>query len=280
MINEKISLIFTVYNESENLELLFESITRQSTLPNEIVICDGGSSDNTINLIKKFRENSAIEVILIEEKGRINIARGRNLAIKAASGGIIAVTDAGCILDVDWLSEITKPFSDNNIDVVGGWYEPIIKNSFQKKFAYATLPVLNHIDHDTFLPSSRSIAFKKNCWSKVNGYPEHLTLSAEDTLFDIRLKSFFRFSFSPSAIARWEPRDNIKSAIWIHYSMGRGDAEAKIFFKRYVFYLVSIFFPFLYVFTNKRFNYFFIRYVVMSAGVFGYFANLHKFLRR
>ena len=40
---------------------------------------------------------------------------------------------------------------------------------------------------ETFLPSGRSIAFKKSAWKEVGGYPENL-YTGEDTLFDLKLK--------------------------------------------------------------------------------------------
>ena len=57
----------------------------------------GGSSDGTLQILR-----GADGVTLLEEPGA-NIARGRNVAIAAATHDIIAVSDADCVLAPDWL---------------------------------------------------------------------------------------------------------------------------------------------------------------------------------
>ena len=44
----KISLIVTIFNEAQNIELLISSMMMQTRKPDEVVIVDGGSQDNTV----------------------------------------------------------------------------------------------------------------------------------------------------------------------------------------------------------------------------------------
>ena len=62
------------------------------------------------------------------------------------------------------------------------------------------LPAMDDIDPQTFLPSSRSIAFTKEAWAAVGGYPEWLDY-CEDLLFDLALRDRYSFAFAPAAIA-------------------------------------------------------------------------------
>ena len=48
----KISFITTVFNEEKTIRAFFDSLFSQSKLPDEIVIVDGGSNDNTIAILK------------------------------------------------------------------------------------------------------------------------------------------------------------------------------------------------------------------------------------
>ena len=50
----KISLIVTILNEAQNIELLLSSMMMQSRKPDEVVIVDGGSKDRTTELIKQY----------------------------------------------------------------------------------------------------------------------------------------------------------------------------------------------------------------------------------
>src|ERR1044071_4185730 len=105
-----ISLIATVLNEGESIHRLLRSLVAQTRLPDEIVIVDGGSRDNTVTLIQSYTDRLPLRVLV--EQGA-NISRGRNRAIAATQGDIIAVTDAGVELAPDWLEKITRPLIED-----------------------------------------------------------------------------------------------------------------------------------------------------------------------
>jgi len=238
------SIICTLKNEESSIKGFLDSLLFQSRPPDEIIIVDGGSTDRTIEIIKSYIKNDS-PVRLIIEKG-VNIARGRNIAIKNANYELIAATDAGCRIDKDWLKSIIKPLEEyQDIDVVSGWYEADARNKFEKSIAEVTYPKLKEIlkNPDGFLPSGRSVAFRKSAWKKVDGYPEWLTFAGEDTLFDLNLKKAgCKFVFAPNAIVYWKVRPNRKSFFKQYYLYAKGDKEAGIFggcylgmiFKRYL----------------------------------------------
>jgi hypothetical protein len=95
---------------------------------------------------------------------------------------------------------------------------------------------LKKVDPNTFLPSSRSIAFRKAAWKSVNGYPEWLTLTAEDTLFDVCLKNAdCNFVFAPKAVVYWRPRRNLSALLRQYYLYGFGDGEIRGFKNGYYY---------------------------------------------
>jgi glycosyltransferase involved in cell wall biosynthesis len=242
----KTALVLTVYNEASSIKRFLQSITKQTLKPDEIILVDGGSSDSTVNILEQAVQDKEINGLkIIKSRNRINIAEGRNIGIRSTTADLIAITDAGCVLNERWFENIIDPFLLNsNLDVVSGWYEPIIISKFQRDFAELSIQRLDKIDPRTFLPSSRSIAFTKKIWQRVGGYPEFLTLSGEDTLFDIYLKRVgARFKFEPSALVGWIPRDSFRKALWIQFSMGRGDGEANINNLVFICYFCALLLP-------------------------------------
>ena len=101
----KISLIVTVLNEARSLPALLDSIAAQTRQPDEVVVCDGGSTDATLDVL---RAETRFPVRVIERPGS-NISQGRNAAIEAATGDVIASTDAGVRLDSRWLEKLAGP---------------------------------------------------------------------------------------------------------------------------------------------------------------------------
>ena len=221
----KVSLVITVLNEEKTIDQFLDSVASQSLKPDEVVIVDGGSTDATVSVIANFREYTK----LIVKKGA-NRAEGRNLAIKKASGEVIAVSDAGCILEKNWLEEITGPFADPKVEVVAGFYQGRAKTVFEKCVVPYVLVMPDRVDANNFLPASRSMAIRKNVWQKLGGFPEKFS-DNEDYVFAQNLKKAgAKIVFCPEAKVYWLPRTNLKDFFMMIYRFARGDAYAGLRF--------------------------------------------------
>lgn len=228
----QVSLIMTVRNEAGNLPALLDSILAQTLRPADIVIVDGGSTDGTQAVARAYMDRLPLRLL---DKPGANISEGRNAAIRMAIYDIIAVTDAGVRLDPGWLEALVKPLQeqDSGVDVASGFFLPDPQTPFEQAMGATVLPALEDIDPDSFLPSSRSIAFRKLAWAKAGGYPEWLDY-CEDLLFDMRLKETgHNFVFVPDAIAYFRPRSTLSDFYRQYYRYARGDGKANLWRKRH-----------------------------------------------
>jgi len=113
----RVSVICTVLNEGESIRRLMGSLAAQTRQPDEIVIVDGGSRDNTVAVIEEYAAPSCatyLPVRVLVESGA-NISRGRNVAIQAAKGEIIASVDAGVWLEPCWLEKLIAPLESASV---------------------------------------------------------------------------------------------------------------------------------------------------------------------
>jgi len=222
----KFTLIATVRNEVGTIRDFVESLLAQSRPPDEILIVDGVSSDGTREILEDYAMRGVLRVI----SQPCNIAEGRNLGIAAATGSHLAVTDAGCQVDPDWLAQIERCFkSAGQPDVVAGNFRFETHTPFEEAVVRATFQP-NRDDTETarYYPSSRSVAFSKAAWEKAGGYPEWL-YAAEDTLFNIRLRQLgCRFVFCRDAIVRWRPRETWRALARQRINFSRGNARVGI----------------------------------------------------
>ena len=239
-----ISLVITVLNEQTHLEQWFLSIQKQSVQPDEIVIVDGGSVDQTWEILQ-INAKKNVKIKLFKKIG--NIAVGRNCGIKNSQGNIIVVTDAGCIYQKSWLEEITKPLFEKQAQFVttafGAWLTPIDPISVYA-FAASTTPQKSEFNKD-WLPSSRSIAFLKEIWHSVGGYPEWLPI-CEDVVFDLKIKKKgISFFYCRSPLVFWKPRNSLIKYIkqLFYYTRGEGHAGLNLYRQliRYGVYFGSLF---------------------------------------
>src|SRR3954451_16383165 len=97
MTRPRVALCLTVLDEAGTLDELFASVAAQTRPPNEIVVVDGGSTDDTPAVIGRWQARG-LPIVFRVVTGA-NISAGRNLAIAAATALVVAVTDAGVRLD-------------------------------------------------------------------------------------------------------------------------------------------------------------------------------------
>lgn len=133
---EKISFVILSYNSENYLEECIKSILKIENYKKQIVICDNGSIDNSVNIIKKF-ECKEIELIELEKNYGTTISRNKCL-------DKITDTDYICILDSDTVInqesiEIMTQYLKNHSDV--GLVGPAMKGkNGEKQIPYRKFP--------------------------------------------------------------------------------------------------------------------------------------------
>jgi glycosyltransferase involved in cell wall biosynthesis len=227
-----VSLITTVLDEEGSIEPLLQSLADQRRQPDEIIICDAGSTDSTANIIRQWIVDGFPARLIVEQGA--NRSKGRNRAIEKATGEVVASIDGGCVAGRDWLANLIAPFdSDDPPDVVAGYYEPDTDTQMEDAIAVATVPASAEVDPETFLPSGRSVAFRRDAWRRVGGYPEYVDY-AEDTDFGVRLKAVgCKFDFAPDAVVHWRMQTDLLRVFRQFFRYARSDGQLGHWFVHY-----------------------------------------------
>ena len=229
-----VTLIATLLNEESTLGEWWDSILAQTHLPDEVVVVDGGSRDGTVRELATRAAGAPFRVrIEVLEGG--NIAQGRNRAVTLAGSEVIAVTDGGCILDPAWLERLIRPMErDPGVCLVAGFYQPLRGGWFQELSACATLPLPREVREGRFMPSSRSLAFRRQVWERVGGYPEWLEIG-EDMYFNHAWKKEgINYALAKDALVYWRMREDLPSLLRQYFLYARGDGEAGMYPRRHL----------------------------------------------
>jgi glycosyltransferase involved in cell wall biosynthesis len=216
----KVTLISTVKDCAGAADAFLASLAVQTRPPDEIVIVDGGSADETAEAYAR----DGVVTMLVEPGA--NISRGRNVAIAAATHDVIAATDADCELDPSWVESIVAPI-EAGADVAMGWYEPVLETAFDRHMAAVNLTLdPGAIDPERFDPSARSVAFRREAIDAVGGFPEWLGIG-EDMWVGRRWRALgMDMRFAPDAVVRWRLRADLRSTWRQYFRYARGDGQA------------------------------------------------------
>ncbi|EGR4261593.1 glycosyltransferase family 2 protein [Vibrio cholerae] len=116
----KTSLIITTYNWKEALETVLNSVKYQTTLPDEVLVADDGSREDTTLMIEQVRKNYPVPLIHCwHEDNGFQLAMSRNKAIAKASGDYLIMIDGDMVLSKDFI-ESHKAVAKTGWFVQGG----------------------------------------------------------------------------------------------------------------------------------------------------------------
>ena len=191
----------------------------------EVILGDSNSTDLTRKIAEKFG------VIVVEAEK--SVCAGRNAAFEVAKGEFIAISDADCTFDKNWLKNSLKYFEDEKVGGIGGAnLIPEDESAFGKAvgllFAYA--PYVTKAAHTRVLPKvieSRShgsnAIYRASVLRKVLPIDETL-VGGEDVIMNDEIQDLgYKLLYVPDVLVYHYRRPNIKS--WwksmYRYGMGR-----------------------------------------------------------
>lgn len=229
-----VSVIATVLNEAEDIDRLVDSLMRQTLVPLEVIIVDGGSTDRTWERLDAAK-NKYPNLIAIRDEScrwpnsRGPISRGRNVAIAASRSDIVACVDAGCAYAPGWLENLTASIRshDSQYALGGSCIDPLERTVWD----IASAPFFGvklSAEAKTKSCTARSMAFRKELWQRVGGFPEDL-LFGEDTVFDLKARAVASPTFMTRAKALYRPRNTFMSAVKLmaRYALSDGIAGVR-----------------------------------------------------
>jgi hypothetical protein len=93
---------------------------------------------------------------------------------------------------------------------------------------------VGEVDGETFLPFGKSMAFRKELWERVGGFPEWAS-HCEDLIFDLAAeRAGYRRAFAPTAVVRFRPRPSLRAFARQYILYASGDGAARLWPKRHV----------------------------------------------
>jgi glycosyltransferase involved in cell wall biosynthesis len=161
-----ISVIIPAYNEANYIVNCLDSLANQIHSPeHEIIVCDNGSTDGTVELVK----NHKLKPRLVIESTR-GVANARQAGLEVAQGEIIVSTDADCLFKTNWLEKIEIQFKDKTVVGVAGNYHFMNAPLWARVLPYlgsVLVWLIYIVTKKTIYASAANLSFRKKY---TNGY--------------------------------------------------------------------------------------------------------------
>lgn len=217
--NPPVSVIIPIYNGEDDIPDLIESLKQQNYPRDclEYLLINNNSSDRTEEMLKttaaKLNSQGINLKSLTENKIQSSYA-ARNCGIRAAQYDILVFTDADCRPQRNWLAEIVKPFTNNNVGIVVGELEALPGNSLLEQYAELsqTLSQKFLIEHP-FCPygQTANLAIRKQAFKEVGLFRPYLTTGGDaDICWRIQKETNWQLTFVPTAIVRHRHRVHLR----------------------------------------------------------------------
>jgi len=188
-----VSVVIPAYCEEKTLPRLLESIKRQLFVPDEIIVADASSPDNT----KKIAEEAGCTVV----KGG-KIAVGRNNGAAVARNEYLLFLDADTSLtNPTMLVEAFTEFIRTKSDVASAGYKPDKKDSTKFGYAYTSLifgvwNVMRDIQSVSQYPALEGGAFilvKKKVYEALGGFDQKIAVGEDRDFFVRAVKKGYKY---------------------------------------------------------------------------------------
>jgi len=210
-----ISVIIPAYNALATLDRCLTALSRQTQPPDEIIVVDDGSTDETAALARRHD-------VRVLTQANAGPGAARNAGARIARGDLLLFTDADCAPAPDWVAHMTAPFADPTVAGAKGIYCTDQKQAVARfvqleyKDKYDRMRDQERIDFvDTY-----SAAYRREVFWSVGGFDASFTY-LEDQELSFRLAEHgHRFVFVPGAIVYHRHADNLAWYARKKYTIG------------------------------------------------------------
>ncbi|MDT0647449.1 glycosyltransferase family 2 protein [Zunongwangia sp. F260] len=197
----EISIITATYNSEASILSAIKSVAVQDYLNVELVIVDGGSSDNTVSIVK---DNYSRPLKIISEKDK-GIYDALNKGVKAASGDIIGLVHSDDFLaSPDIISEVVAAFQQNEVDGVYGDLQYVNKEDTSKVIRYwKSEQFYPGLLKEGWMPAHPTLFLRKEVYDKHGLFNLNYRIAADyDLMLRIFSDSVLNFMYLPRVITK------------------------------------------------------------------------------
>lgn len=186
-----ISIITATFNSAKTLKDTIQSVLRQTNKDFEYLIIDGGSTDETIDIVKSYESEFSGRLKWVSEKDE-GIYDAMNKGIKMASGDVVGILNSDdYFTSDDILQTVADAFKCQEIDAIYGDIHFIRDGNPQKCIRYYSSRMFRPFWlRFGFMPAHPSFYCKREVYERAGGYRLDYAIGSD---YDMMVRLFKQY---------------------------------------------------------------------------------------
>jgi GT2 family glycosyltransferase len=228
----RVSVVVPVRNGARTLPRTLAALAALEPAPDELVFVDNGSTDDTRARLEAFAAAGPRAKVLVLSEPRRGASVARNTGTRAATGEVIAFTDADCCPRRDWLAALVAPLADGTVGAVAGRLHSTppagVVEAFSSLFTLQ-LPAAA-ARHTRWTPwaggfPTANLAVRRVLLERLGGFDESVAIYGEDYDLCARLYAAgAAIVYTPAAGVEHQHRVTLASMLRQAFGFGRSHA--------------------------------------------------------
>lgn len=202
-VQPSVSVVVPVHNGGATIAACIESLLAQTIGP-EIIVVDNNSTDGTPDIVSRY------PVTLLHEGDIQTSYAARNRGIVQARGEIVAMTDADCVAQPDWLEKLIEPFANADVGAVLGVIADSPPQSVIEEFTGLVQPFAHPDRSGLKSLITANVAIRRSAFESIGLFDESLPTGGDvDFGWRLQLQTRLKVVDAPSAIVLHRHRDSL-----------------------------------------------------------------------
>ena len=228
----RVSVVIPVLDAARTLPRTLPALGALAPAPDEFVFVDNGSTDDTRARLEAFAAAGPAAKVLVLAEPRRGASVARNTGARAASGEVIAFTDADCCPRADWLGALVAPLDDADVGAAAGRLASTTPNGVVETFGslFTLQTPARGARHTRWTPWSggfptANLAIRRDVLLRLGGFDESVAIYGED--YDLCARLYTTGAtvvYTPDAVVEHQHRVTLRTMLRQAFGFGRSHA--------------------------------------------------------
>jgi glycosyltransferase involved in cell wall biosynthesis len=190
-----VSVVILTRNSARTLRQCLEGLEASRVKPAEVIVVDGGSTDETLNIVGEHSSSLNTKVLYDEGRG-LGYARDIGWREAGASSRYIAMIDSDVVIDPEFFSTAVKIMDlDEGLGaLMGKLKSECNEKGLKAKFQVRNLSMALHIKDRPYPAASLSVStpctlYRKEALKEAGGFSDRYVLAKEDSYIAFKLRA-------------------------------------------------------------------------------------------